>query len=225
MKLSIAAFFAFMLSLAPACEAQVTLPTQTVYGSGGWQVICTGTDCAGIFNNIVSYSPPLIDEELVQDDPRADQFCRELAQAKPLSCNLNNPPSTPVTTPGWTSNGCGDGSFVSNNVAPLIAGLGLQGYQGNLNNPFPGTSFYTACQAHDECWGRGLSRTFCDDAFSTRLGQICGGSAYASSCSLLAGRMSTAVRDLTGNAAYANALSALHCAVWAQDMRDNGCSE
>ena len=207
-----------------ACEGG-TCPPVRVVGHSGWTIVCRGVACAGILRGLPPQIEPPPNMAFLDDRITQDQFCEELRQANPnsQSCSLGSPPSVPGIDPGWVSNGCGDGSIFSD-VAHHVAGLGLAGYQGNLNYPFPGISFYGACRSHDACYGSGDLRDSCDVSFFAQLQSICGPGSYQSGCARIAERFRDAVSAF-GASAYAAAVMQRDCAAWARDMEQNGCSQ
>lgn len=207
-----------------ACEGG-TCPPVVVIGHGGWSIMCRGAACIGILRGLPPQIEPPLNMAELDDRISQFQFCSELSQANPSpqTCDVNNPPSVPGIDPGWVSNGCGDGSIFSD-VGQEVAGLGLAGYTGNLNNPFPGVSFYGACMGHDACYGSGTLRDSCDVDFFSSLQARCSAGSFQSGCARIAERFHTAVSTF-GAAAYHAALMQRDCATWARDMEQNGCAE
>lgn len=173
--------------------------------------------------------PPQIEppENMASLDDRItqDQLCGELRQANPSpgTCSASSPPSVPGIDPGWTSNGCGDGSRFAA-IGSEVAGLGLADYTGNLSHPFPGINFHGACMGHDRCYGMGQPRLECDASFLTTLQTRCQVGDYFSTCARIAERFLLAVRGF-GDEAYAAAGLERDCTAWARNMAQNGCSE
>jgi len=216
---------------AGGCPSEGVILVQAPRAGGGGHVVCYGMGCAGILENLrggAGHGVPLnTDEGLIEDPPvDAQVFCTELRQSKPPACDLNNPPSSAaVPGSGYHSNGCGDGTLLSE-VGGMVAGVGLAGYQGNLNHPFPGISFYSACMEHDGCYSRQLlAQGQCDQNFNIGLRGSCSAtSSHFQGCAALADRFADAVQ-LFGSAAHDRAARNRMCAEWARDMLANACPQ
>lgn len=218
------AVLACALTAANSATAQVLMPPVTAHG-----VTCTGMICGGLLNVFIGQIPEPLPGEAALEDIDMDQFCAELRQGRPPGpggsvCRASNPPLVPGS-PGFVSNGCGDGSIYST-IAQEVAGPGLDGYQGNLNHPFPGISFLPACVAHDYCYGSAtIAQGACDSAFGEELAAICRPAiAFQSECQAISARFVSAVALLGGDA-FSESLLAKTCALWAQDMTENGCDD
>lgn len=218
------AILACALTAANSASAQVLMPPVTTHG-----VTCTGMICRDLLNFFVGQIPEPLPGEAVFEDIDMGQFCAELRQNRPPGpedsvCRASNPPLVPGS-PGFVSNGCGDGSIYST-IAQEVAGLGLDGYLGDLNHPFPGISFGPACTAHDYCYGTANStQGACDYGFGQALDNVCNRAlAYTSECQAISARFVSAVA-LLGRDAFDDSLLAKTCSLWAQDMTENGCAD
>lgn len=160
------------------------------------------------------------------------KFCPRLNAKRPANCDLANPPPSPgIDVPGqpaWQPNGCGTGGiggWFQNFVLQRIAG---DSYSGNLNSPYSGVSFEGACNSHDQCWAGGGARYQCDNSFSASMLSACSGvssSQGASTCTGFANLYHGAVTTTNGShSAYATSTQNRVCAIWASDMRENGCA-
>ena len=211
---------------AQAADPPYNLPrVRAVPSDLGGEVICYGMECANMLDSIW-VPPPLfpLEFEWIDPEPTAvdhEQFCRELAAMKPAGCSASNPPSTPLTNPsGWQPNGCGDGSFKSN-FAEVLVVLTIP-LANSLDNPSPDVNFRSACNAHDACYAVGDSKSVCDSNFLSNMQAACSSSSNPL-CNTIADGYHTAVSEL-GSSAYNSSISDLKCAIWAAEMRDNGCN-
>lgn len=212
-----------------AATAQTTLPRVTATGTrtDGVEIRCFGVICADTLRSVETMI--LMEREFAQleDEVRVDkqQFCANLKMAQPPGCSMTNPPSAPGYDPGYIGNGCGDGSFASW-IANEAVKNGVWGYNGNLDHPLPGVSFYPACQAHDYCYAAGKEKGMCDQAFGSSLQGVCAAanSSYQPSCGTLSSIYKTAVSTF-GQGAYNVSQADLACAAWAYDMEANECDK
>lgn len=130
--------------------------------------------------------------------------------------------------PGFQPNACGTGW-----VNRLAANVALRAYSeqfsGDVDAPYPGVSFISACNAHDTCWAGGGSRGSCDNAFSAQMLSACSklpGLNQRNECNGFANlyhSMVTNSRVSDGN--YETSQDERRCATWARDMRENGCAK
>lgn len=204
----------------------------------GRRVLCTGTQCADVLRDMqmaVMAEPLPYEATLPDTDPTVDgeAFCENLADARPSGCSASNPPPSPgITVPGkqpWQANGCGTGGF-ANLFADVILTLASSNYySGNLDAPYPGVGFRGACDGHDQCWAMAGEREACDRSFQRSMESACDqlGEANArGACYGFAGLYRGAVSSTNASdAAYQNSIKARACALWANDMRENGCED
>jgi len=152
--------------------------------------------------------------------------------AAPTYCNLSSPPPSPGINisgqPTWQPNGCGTGgigSWFQDFILERVAG---QSYSGNLDSPYVGVSFKGACDSHEQCWAMGGNRTTCDINFRNSMNSACSqlsDSGAQGNCSGFASLYHGAVSTTDGShGAYATSTANRACAVWANDMRENGCA-
>ncbi|MBK8070393.1 MAG: hypothetical protein IPK27_23105 [Rhodanobacteraceae bacterium] len=218
------AIVACTLTATNCTSTQVLMPPVTAHG-----VTCTGKICGDVLNVFSNKLPQSQLGVAAFEDFDMEPFCAELRATRPpgpgdSECRASNPPLVPGS-PGFVSNGCGDGSIYST-IAQEVAGLGLDGYLGDLNHPFPGISFGPACTAHDYCYGTANStQGACDYGFGQALDDVCNRAlAYTSECQAISARLVSAVARLGGDA-YEESLRAKTCSLWAQDMTENGCAD
>ena len=209
-----------------------TLGTVTVTGTtlDGWKVICSGSACGNLISNNTVYfntNQPEMGEggggrEL---GIMKDQFCAELAKSKPSGCNLSSPPASPgITIPNvaiWQPNGCGLGGWkdaLLSRVAKFAAG---NNYSGDLDAPRGGISFLGACNEHDRCYAAAEGKSVCDDAFWSNMMVQCNSDAL---CIGWAHEYAgTVVVAEAATKTYNNSVADRACALFAKDMRRNGC--
>lgn len=213
-------------------QSTTVLPPVIVTGTriGGGNVICRGMGCADVLADLqLQTSLFLSDYEMaigpydVSVDPVA--MCNNLRQAKPAGCSLSNPPPSPGIGTNWQANGCGTGRLANLFADAFLEVASRPTYSGDLQAPYPGVSFRAACNGHDQCWAEGNARATCDYAFRQNMISACGGdSAANNTCLGFSGLYHGAV-STTGAAqsAYNNSVSDRACALWASDMRENGC--
>ena len=92
----------------------------------------------------------------------------------------------------------------------------------SLDNPSLDVNFRSSCNAHDACYAIGNSKSVCDSNFLGNMQETCSTSINVA-CNSIAIGYYTAVSE-RGDSAYNSSLSDLKCAIWAAEMRDNGCS-
>lgn len=166
-------------------------------------------------------------DELPLDE---EKFCEGLASSKPSGCNLASPPASPgITVPGqpaYAPNGCGTGG-VGGWFQSFILSRISSSYSGDLDEPYSGVSFLSACNAHDACWAAGGPRAGCDAAFEDRMKTACAAVPDPEgTCSGFASLYRGAVSTTTGSDnAYATSTGNRQCALWARDMRENDCDD
>lgn len=218
------AIVACTLTATNCTSTQVLMPPVTAHG-----VTCTGKICGDVLNVFSNKLPKSQLGVAAFEDFDMEPFCAELRATRPpgpgdSECRVSNPPLVPGS-PGFLSNGCGDGSVFSP-IAQEIAELGLNGYQHDLNHPFPGISFFPACVGHDYCYRNGTTAPgVCDAEFARQLAAICGPAiAFQSECRAISARFVSAVA-LLGRDAFDDSLLAKTCSLWAQDMTENGCAD
>lgn len=206
------------------------MPRVTAYGrfdDGGF-LICRGAECANVMAGFSERSPYQMELSLdIEDGFDREQFCAALNNKRPSNCNASNPPSTPGLDSNWQANGCGTGG-----VSNLLLDSGMEvllsdNYSGDFQAPYAGVSFRSACDAHDACWGVAGSRSVCDTAFHESMTAACGTISQASSrttCEGFAAAYFSAVSITNiGNSNYQRATENRKCALWAHDMKANGC--
>ena len=156
------------------------------------------------------------------------QFCANLATRQPQGCSLSNPPPSPsIAVPGqtdWQPNGCGTGGWFEHAILNVTTS---NSYSGDINAPYEGVSFLSACNAHDTCWAVGGARGACDNAFQQSTQNACAPVADPNgTCSGFASLYHGAVSTTnSSDNAYANAVANRQCALWARDMRENDCDD
>ncbi len=214
-------------------QSTPVLPPVIVTGTriGGGTVICRGMSCAGVLadlqvqTSLILYDQgmPLGPDDDIPVDPGA--MCNNLRQAKPAGCSLSNPPPSPGIGTNWQANGCGTGRLANLFADAFLEVASRPTYSGDLQAPFPGVSFRDACNGHDQCWAEGNARTTCDYAFRQNMISACGGDSPANNTCLGFSGLYHGAVSTTGaaQAAYNNSVSARACALWASDMRENGC--
>lgn len=224
------------LGLAGAAQAQTVLPPVVVTAptTSGTNVICSGEGCAMMlqamqsqaFFELHDYMPPIGEEG---DTPiNRTEFCNNLRGSKPSGCGSTSPPVplVNISLAAYAStygNGCGDGSW-SGGIVDFIAGLLVEDYSGDPNEPMPGIHFQGACNNHDACYAGQGDRGGCDAAFYTELSGLCNlqSGAVRDTCNGFAHAYSGAV-GLGGQNAYNQAGQAYQCALWHNNMENNAC--
>ena len=233
-----------LASVGFGAYAQTTLPPVVVTAPrvGGGTIVCRGTACALV---IAQLRQTIMDAYLRMQQPVPDpediplsksKVCSKLNARRPANCSFNNPPSSPgITVPGqasWQPSGCGTGPLANEFSKLALNVLYPAEYSGDLNAPFytpNGTvSFLAACNAHDQCWGEGNDRTWCDQGFRAAMQSQC--DTYVSNttawgtCSSMVSAYHTAVSNSQATSHYNESFAQRQCAMWASDMRENGCS-
>ena len=210
-------------------QAQLAHVVVTAPRTDGGNVICSGSACADVLADLQNQARGgvVYDYEQPLEDIAIDHslFCAALKQAKPSGCDINNPPIVPGINLSWQPNGCGTGP-----VEDFIYERGLgalnSSFSGNLDAPYAGVSFLSACNSHDFCYGVGSVRESCDIDFRDAMQSSCDAfsdpSAYQA-CSSFVSTYHAAVSSNFGTRAYNNANADLRCAVWAKDMEENQC--
>lgn len=210
--------------------AQTALPPVVVVGqrTDGGTIICRGYACAGVLG-ILWARAPVLDVASISPEVDGDQFCQYLNASKPSGCSATNPPPSPgINVPGmptWQANGCGTGPLANLFADVLLEIVTRPTYSGNFQAPYPGVSFSGACNGHDQCWAMGGIKDVCDYGFRQDMINACGGDSAANNvCIGFSGLYHGAVTN-TGMAqdAYNKSVSGRACALWASDMRENGC--
>lgn len=215
-----------------------TFPTMTVVGhrpDGGALVCSTGAcfDTAQEESARAYMEFLRMYDRIPQEAPAMDgeRFCQSLASKQPQNCSLSQPPASPgIPVPGraaWQPNGCGTGGVGGWFQDWILERIASDSYSGDLNAPYPGVSFRSACDGHDQCWAAGGARGACDDAFNVDMDNACnqlsaggGRSTCTGFSSLYHGAVS--VTD-PSDSAYATSTAKRVCAVWAYEMRENDC--
>lgn len=224
-RLVVVTLLSALVAIANAEEVPTLKRIRAVPSDLGGEVVCYGMECSDMLDTIW-VQPPLfpVEFEWLDPEPTAvdhEEFCRKLAGLKRTGCSASNPPSTPLTNPaGWQPNGCGDGSFKSYFAEALVV-LTIP-LASSLDTPSLDVNFRPACNAHDACYAVGNSKSVCDSTFLGNMQETCSTSINAV-CNSIAIGYYAAVSE-RGDSAYNSSLSDLKCAIWAAEMRDNGCS-
>ena len=217
---------------AHASEGEPTdQPRVVSYGrfEGGAFAFCTGPECAQALASLEDKRAPYELELTLDAENGIDhgEFCQLMKDQQPENCDASDPPSTPGTDPGWEPNACGTSGFSNLLLDSGIGSFYSESYSGNFNAPFPGVSFRGACNDHDACWGVAGSRATCDNNFHESMRSACGSVAQASSrtvCDGFAAAYFSAVSATNiGNNNYQQSVESRKCALWAYDMKINGC--
>lgn len=223
--------------LLAQAQTTPTLPPVRVTAPriGGGNIVCRGEACEGVIQALrqekIDY---MIRMGQVPMDPEdialsKSQVCSRLKAKQPANCNYSSPPSTPGYDPAWQPNGCGVGPRSNWFFDKVLNSSLFSNYSGDLDSP-AGVSFLSACNRHDQCWGQGMERTYCDLSFEDGMKQACevltDPNAFGT-CRGFASAYHAAVSPTNSQstAAYNNAVSALNCAAWAHDMKANGCPQ
>ena len=229
-------------ALSAACfglYATVTFPPIIVTAPriGGGTVVCRGEACAGVLQSLQETGGSKGGDQSDHENPTEDipvnpaALCANLNANKPSNCSLSNPPPSPgITVPGqaaWSANGCGTGGAAEWFHEKILSyGFG-DVYSGNLDAPYPGISFLAACNSHDACWGGANDRTWCDIIFEESMESACNSISNTSgwgSCRGLASAYHAAVSSDPATNNYNETVAERSCALWASDMRENGCT-
>lgn len=223
-----------LAAIAYPSSAPVEFPPVQVIGSriGGGEVICRGLDCAAVLQQLqqqeryaheFSSFEASIGESLPVDHQK---LCRDLKARRPSGCNLSNPPASPGISPNWQPNGCGTGRLSNLFLDAALEMAASRMYSGNLDAPYSGASFLSACNQHDTCYAVAGNKAICDDAFGTQMNQICQQQAAdLSHCRAWANGYHAAVYLSDRSfSAHQTASKQRACAIWALDMRGNQCN-
>lgn len=196
----------------------------------GWKVICSGSACGNIvFENTIRYNTnqPEMGEAGggVSLNVDKEQFCAMLAKDKPSGCNLAVPPASPGIVmfgqPAWQPNGCGLGGWKDALLSAVAGFAGGHNYSGELDAPRDGVSFLAACNEHDRCYTAAEGKAGCATAFQLNMYAQCGGDALCDGwADVYAGivKVSSAAEKT-----YNSSVEDRSCALFAKDMRSNGC--
>lgn len=169
--------------------------------------------------------PPM--EELPVDKA---EFCQRLKDSRPsLLCGIISPPSVPGYDPAWQPNGCGVPGPVNWMLDQIMNSPLVSNYSNNLDAP-SGVSFLTACNRHDQCWGEGMDRTFCDDRFETEMKNSCDVLTDPNDYGVCRGFASlyhgaVSPTNAPANLTYELADGNHACAAWVHDMQANSCPQ
>lgn len=224
------------LSSSFECAGQTPPPnidTVQVLGQrvGGGAYYCMGVQCSQSYNQAALQTymqyqamyASIPDEELPVEP---SLFCSILKNKKPSGCDAINPPIVPGINLNWQPNGCGTGPIEDWVYAQGLGALNSS-FSGNLDAPYAGVSFLSACNSHDRCYGLGSVRESCDIDFRDAMQSSCDAfsdpGAYQT-CSSFVSTYHAAVSSNFGTSAYNNAQADLRCAVWVKDMKENQCS-
>ena len=198
-------------------------------------ILCTGDGCGALLDSLVSYEfdlylllnqPSTLDETARYTlAVSTEQLCERLEDAKPKGCSSSGPPSVPGFDPYWQPNGCGVGGWRDILLARL-AGVALPTFTGDLDEPFPGVSFESACNDHDLCYGVQAPQYQCDNLFYAGMQVACETNTANATRTLC---MSTAAIYFGtvaqhGESSYESAGQDRACAIWHQEMEANGCN-
>lgn len=212
-------------------EEPTTMPRVVATGTfdNGGIAFCFSAGCGLAMVGSTERNGDLALEESLDSEQAIDHeaFCKALKAKRPSNCDAGDPPSTPGLDPGWQPNACGTGG-----ASNLLLDSGMHvvysdNYSGDFNAPYPGISFKTACDAHDLCWGVAGDRANCDANFDAAMRAACGVLVSPSSntvCNGFAGAYFSAVATTNiGNQNYAASVAARACAIWAYEIKINGC--
>lgn len=206
-------------------------PVRAVPSDDGGNVLCYGYDCAAVLDEL------FIDWQMdwsMSDEPippeyevNKSKFCAQLKSDKPEQCNYSSPPSTPDTDPNWQPNGCGTSWEVQQAMSLAISQFIPNQFSGDYDSPYAGVLFAAACNTHDRCYGLGFDKSSCDLDFRDAMVEKCESrEADYNVCVGLAGIYHGAVASTNaGQNAYQQADTEHKCAIWAKDMKVNGCPQ
>lgn len=221
------------LSLFGAARANGDIPTlppvtATGVSSDGIFVMCVSYECANAIDIASFPGPEEWNDSIDQDGFEYREFCSILRANAPVGCSVDSPPSTPGLDSNWAPNGCGVGGYVTQSIS-YIAGFAFADYTGNIDSPYPGVSFLSACNEHDRCWGAGGNRESCDGSFHANMRDSCAagasGAALNSCNGIAAGYFSLVSSTNFSNNHYQQSVRNRTCARWAKDMEANNCEE
>lgn len=204
-------------------------PRVISYGrfEGGGMALCMSAQCAQALAGAerTVYKP----ERTLEPEVGVDRelFCELLEDQQPENCEASDPPSTPGLDSSWDPNGCGTDPHNNLFLHSGLAKFFTDSYSGNFHAPYPGISFRLACNNHDACWGVAGNRATCDNSFHDSMRSACDGVAEATSrtvCNGFAAAYFSAVAATDiGNGNYQESVENRKCALWAHDMKINGC--
>jgi hypothetical protein len=200
-------------------------------------ILCTGDGCRALLDSLsreyrmdlylLLNRPSSLDEAPTYTlAVSSEQLCERLEESKPKGCSSSGPPSVPGLDPAWRPNGCGVGDW-RDALLTRLAGITLPTFTGNLDVPFPGVSFQSACNAHDRCYGVQRPQFECDNLFHVGMQGACESNTANATRTLC---MSTAAIYFGtvaqhGQSAYESAGRDRACAVWHQAMQANDCKQ
>lgn len=205
--------------------------------SDGHSISCVSAGCGF---TVAESTPPIRNRPEVGEggggglrmELTKSQFCQILQSQRPSNCNAHSPPRSPgiivINQGTWQPNGCGPQSWGGRGLANVILTLmSSQSYSGDIDAPYPGVSFKAACDTHDRCWAtQANSRAECDIAFRDTMFAACAHLTLAenNTCTGFAGNYHGAVSTSNkSHQVHAAAVADRACALWARDMRVNGC--
>lgn len=222
-----------LLLFAVRVGAIGTLATVHAWGTtiDGWTVLCSGSGCSnyllGVGGTPYHTNQPEMGEGGGGDlSVTKGQFCAALKSQKPSGCSLASPPPSPgIVIPGkpaWKANGCGTGPLSNVFLDAALTLSSSQSYSGNLDAPYTGVNFLSACNAHDRCYAMAGGKQACDTQFNSAMETACG--AAGANCIAWAHAYHGAVGVTNAaQSAYNQAEAGRVCALWAKDMRTNQC--
>jgi hypothetical protein len=108
-----------------------------------------------------------------------------------------------------------------------LAGITLPTFTGNLDEPFPGVSFLSACNAHDRCYGLQLPQFECDNLFFVNMQGACESNTANATRTLCTSTAAIYFGTVAqhGEGAYESAGEDHACAVWHREMESNDCNQ
>ncbi len=199
-------------------------------------ILCTGSGCLMALDSLYRdylYDLALmaIQTDLLDGDGtpvllvQRSEFCERLEDERPAGCSASAPPAVPGIDPTWRPNGCGVGGW-RDAALTIVANIGLPHFSGDLDAPFPGVSFLSACNAHDRCYGFQFPKVACDGAFRYAMIGACDQSTMGEAREICYGSVSAYFMAVLnyGQSAYDGAGEELACARWHLDMAVNGCT-
>lgn len=224
MKRKLIALLAGLAITLAAVAAPLATVVVTGERIGGGTIVCRGQDCANVLrslqNPVNEYQQYALVEDIGVD---SIQFCRTLRNAKPANCDLSKPPASPGLTATWRPNGCGTGRFSNQFLSAALNGLS-HAYSSDLDAPYAGVSFLSACNRHDECYASAVAKDKCDADFGTAMRSACDAAGAAQACRGFAGLYEGVVSTFNaGDSAYSKSVAERKCALWASDMKENQC--
>lgn len=201
----------------------------------GASILCYSADCALALLDLQTPPFPRWDSEIGPEAPVDKQaLCSALEyriaqrykDPNGPKCNTEDPPSVPGLDPLWTPNGCGTGAAVES-IAAKVTRLLFPDFTGDLDRPYPGVSFVGACNAHDRCWGVQGDRLTCDDGFRIATNQACNAAPLSgrNACMGIASGYHAGVTSAIGDRNYQAAGKERTCAIYAKELKDNGCDD